>query len=108
VGAQGGAKVFCGTPEYFAPEMLENKGYGKGVDWWALGTLAYEMLTGLPPFYDQSLEQMYKKILLEPLVWREPLESEEHGDTRSFLEAMLMRKVIYTHHTLYSLYTTND
>ena len=55
--------TLCGTPEYIAPEVLLNKGHGKGVDWWTLGILIYEMLAGQPPFVDDDPMNIYHQIL---------------------------------------------
>ena len=55
--------TFVGTTEYLAPEVLKQKGYGKEVDWWSLGVLVFEMLTGCPPFYSKNRQMTFRMIL---------------------------------------------
>ena len=76
------AQSLCGTPEYLAPEILRKVPYGKSVDWWSLGILIYEMINGLPPFYDPNRKMMYHRILTAS-VPKSQYMSPEVGQMRS-------------------------
>lgn len=59
---------FLGTVEYMAPEVIKGEKYGKAVDWWSLGALAYDMMTGNPPFRGNNNHKIQKNILTQKLV----------------------------------------
>lgn len=52
----------CGTPDYFAPELIASKGHTDAVDWWTLGILTFELMSGHPPFESAAPMQIYAKV----------------------------------------------
>lgn len=83
--ATAGAKTICGSYEYLAPEVFQNKGYGSAVDWWSFGAVLYELLTGLPPWYHENLELMRKRILTKPLKFPSYVSEEARDLLRKLL-----------------------
>ena len=63
------------------------------MDWWALGTLVFEMLSGLPPYYDTNVQRMYHKILHEPLRFPKGERLQMSEPAKDLLRSMLERKV---------------
>jgi serine/threonine protein kinase len=63
-----GAKTFCGTAAYIAPELLKGQSYGKAADWWSFGVLLFEMIAGKPPHYHRNRDIMFQMILKQEWV----------------------------------------
>lgn len=80
--------TFCGTAEYLAPEILRSEEYTYAVDFWSLGTILYEMLVGITPFWCENHAEMYRRVLEDPLEFPEDFDPV----TKDFIASLLQRE----------------
>ncbi|KAG0169323.1 hypothetical protein DFQ28_010300 [Apophysomyces sp. BC1034] len=80
-------QTFCGTAEYLAPEVLLGEPYSFGIDHWSYGTILYEMLAGITPFWADNHADMYRRVLEDPLEFPPDVDYE----TAEFLCGLLDR-----------------
>ncbi|MGH0137285.1 UNVERIFIED_CONTAM: hypothetical protein FKN15_058776 [Acipenser sinensis] len=88
---QGMLSTACGTPAYIAPELLEQKTYGKEVDCWAVGVIAYILLCGYPPFYDENDMELYRQIVKAEYEFDSPYWDDISESAKDFIGHLLQK-----------------
>ncbi|KAG6635318.1 hypothetical protein I3843_11G033800 [Carya illinoinensis] len=83
----------CGTTEYMAPEILLSKGHNKDADWWSVGILLYEMLTGQPPYTHENRKKLQERIIKEKVKLPPYLTSEAHSLLKGLLQKEPLRRL---------------
>lgn len=79
----------CGTPGYVAPEVLAQKPYGKAVDVWSIGVIAYILLCGYPPFYDETDANLFAQIMKGEFEFDSPYWDEISDSAKDFISHLI-------------------
>lgn len=79
----------CGTPGYVAPEVLAQKPYSKAVDCWSIGVIAYILLCGYPPFYDENDSKLFEQILKADYEFDAPYWDDISDSAKDFISRLM-------------------
>uniref|UniRef100_A0A8C4SB22 Calcium/calmodulin-dependent protein kinase 1Da n=1 Tax=Erpetoichthys calabaricus TaxID=27687 RepID=A0A8C4SB22_ERPCA len=79
----------CGTPGYVAPEVLAQKPYSKAVDCWSIGVIAYILLCGYPPFYDENDSKLFEQILKAEYEFDAPYWDDISDSAKDFISRLM-------------------
>lgn len=79
----------CGTPGYVAPEVLQQKPYGKAVDVWSIGVITYILLCGYPPFYDENDANLFAQIIHGEYEFDSPYWDEISDSAKDFISHLM-------------------
>ena len=78
-----------GTPDYIAPEVFSQNGYGEEADWWSIGVMFFEMVVGFPPFFSENPSDTCKKIVK----WKEHFSIPSDANLSPEAENFILRMV---------------
>jgi len=90
VGSKVMMQTACGTPGYVAPEVLNATGYDKEVDMWSIGVITYILLCGFPPFYNDSLPELFEQIMKADYDFPEDYWKDISEDAKDFIRKLLV------------------
>jgi len=90
VGTKVMMQTACGTPGYVAPEVLNATGYDKEVDMWSIGVITYILLCGFPPFYNDSLPELFEQIMKADYDFPEEYWKDISEDAKDFIRKLLV------------------
>jgi len=79
----------CGTPYYVAPEVLLSTGYDKEVDLWSVGVITYLLLCGFPPFYGESLPEVFEQIMKADYDFPDPYWTDISSEAKDLIKKII-------------------
>lgn len=90
INVQSMMETACGTPYYVAPEVLSASGYDKEVDLWSVGVITYLLLCGFPPFYGETLPEVFEQIMKAEFDFPDPYWTDISKDAKDFIQKLLV------------------
>ena len=97
------AYSLCGIPEYYSPEMINQTGYNKSIDFWQLGILLFEMLAGYTPFIDSDPVKLFQKIKNCKIIFPKNINKNAKTLIRHFLTVDINKRLGCTKKGIYEI-----